>query len=120
MPTTSLPGAEERARFGQRLRAAREDAGLTQAQLAARCGVGANVVSTWENGHRTPKGRVPWLMCRALGYERWLGLWGDMSVTPLEGGRLYSEAEVEERAVRIAQEALSRLANDLGSPDRTT
>lgn len=45
------------ATFGERLRAARLRAGLTQRELAERIGVGQQVVSEWEMGKRVPDGR---------------------------------------------------------------
>lgn len=40
--------------FGQRLRTAREKAGLTQAAFAARWKVGKRTVEHWEKGERLP------------------------------------------------------------------
>src|SRR5262245_58188235 len=44
----------EAAWFGARLRELREQAGLTQEQLAERCGVKWEAVSRWERGTREP------------------------------------------------------------------
>jgi transcriptional regulator with XRE-family HTH domain len=40
--------------FGDRLRKAREKAGLTQAQAATRWGVSKRTVEHWEKGQRLP------------------------------------------------------------------
>ena len=58
----SLPAVEAgaEATFGERLRAARLYAGLTQRELAGRMGVVQRVVSNWESGRKEPgrKGRT--------------------------------------------------------------
>ncbi len=46
---------EEAATLGDRVAAARQAAGLTQAGLAARLGVGSKVVSAWENDRSEPR-----------------------------------------------------------------
>ena len=48
-------GAE--ATFGDRLRASRLRAGLTQRELAERIGAVQQVVSDWESGRRKPHGK---------------------------------------------------------------
>lgn len=100
------PTDEQKRAFGARLRAAREAAGLTQAQLATRVGVGVNVPTTWESGEFVPTGQVPWLLCDLLGYEVWAGLWGD---APKVGLRYVTEQEIDELAVKRMQ-ALVRQA----------
>jgi len=45
---------ESEQEFGRRLRELREQAGLTQAQLGEKIGVGWLAVSRWENGTREP------------------------------------------------------------------
>ncbi|MFJ6724307.1 helix-turn-helix domain-containing protein [Streptomyces sp. NPDC091281] len=50
-PDTPLPPPKERRRL-------REKGGLTQAQLAARLGVGRETVRAWETGRSTPRGRT--------------------------------------------------------------
>lgn len=46
---------EESATLGDRIAAARQSAGLTQAGLAARMGVGVKVISGWENDRSEPR-----------------------------------------------------------------
>ncbi|MEO1330569.1 MAG: helix-turn-helix domain-containing protein [Pseudomonadota bacterium] len=46
---------EDSATLGDRVSAARQAAGLTQAGLASRLGVGAKVVSAWENDRSEPR-----------------------------------------------------------------
>ena len=43
--------------IGERIRAARTYAGLTQRDLAAAVGVSVRTVSLWETGRRTPSSR---------------------------------------------------------------
>lgn len=40
--------------FGARLRILRDEAGLSQAELARRLKVNKQTISSWETGHRTP------------------------------------------------------------------
>ena len=47
--------AEDAATFGDRLAAAREAAGLTQAELAKRLGVKTSVVQAWEDDLKEPR-----------------------------------------------------------------
>lgn len=114
--STSLPTKDEKIHFGERLRQAREARGMTQPQLAAACGVGVGIVSTWENGHRTPMGRVPWLLHRALGQSAWESLWGDVQEVEHGATRLMSEREIEAEARVIAQRLLAETIRNLG-PD---
>lgn len=54
--------------IGTRIRRLREERGLTQDQLAERCGVyGANVVSRWESGKQTPRLDTAGVLAEALG-----------------------------------------------------
>lgn len=108
--TTSNPGRDEKVAFGARLRAARIKRGLTQAQLATACGVGANIPTTWESGERAPGGQVPWLLCQVLGYEEWAGLWGEVSETRTPGMRLVSDNELDALAQQRAAEILADVA----------
>ncbi|MEO1291404.1 MAG: helix-turn-helix domain-containing protein [Pseudomonadota bacterium] len=47
--------SDEQATLGDRIAAARQQAGLTQLELANRLGVGAKVISAWENDRREPR-----------------------------------------------------------------
>ncbi|MFF3085640.1 helix-turn-helix domain-containing protein [Streptomyces nojiriensis] len=49
-----------------RLRAARAQAGLTQRQLAGRCGMTATAVCNWETGRVSPVPRIIGLLAMAL------------------------------------------------------
>lgn len=46
------------ADFSERLRAAREAAGLSRSQLAARLGLGIAVIDKYENGRTTPSAEI--------------------------------------------------------------
>ena len=49
-----MSGGEYQARFGEWLRAAREAAGMKQAELAAACGLAAGSISCYERGLTMP------------------------------------------------------------------
>lgn len=52
--------------IAEQIKAARIERGLTQADIAAVCGVRENVISAWENG-RTPHMRNIPALAKALG-----------------------------------------------------
>lgn len=53
--------------MGEKLKAARLAAGLTQGQLAEQVGVQQRDISRWENGHREPGVLIVKKMAQALG-----------------------------------------------------
>lgn len=53
--------------MGEKLRAAREAAGLTQQQLAEKVGVQQRDISRWEHCHREPGVLIVKKMAQALG-----------------------------------------------------
>ena len=53
--------------MGEKLRAAREAAGLTQTQLADKVGVQQRDISRWETGRREPGVLIVKKMAQALG-----------------------------------------------------
>ena len=53
--------------MGEKLKAARLAAGLTQGQLAELVGVQQRDISRWENGHREPGVLIVKKMAQALG-----------------------------------------------------
>ena len=55
--------------FGQWLAIARENAGLTQKELAVKIGRSANTVNSWENQRSSPTLEIEetWRLCQALG-----------------------------------------------------
>lgn len=59
--------AEDAATLGDRLAAAREAAGLTQVQLAAKLGVKADTVDAWENDRREPRANRLQMLTGLLG-----------------------------------------------------
>jgi transcriptional regulator with XRE-family HTH domain len=56
-------------RFGRALRAARDEAGLTQEELAHRAGLAVSYVSLMENGHKGPSLEVPVAIAEAVGQD---------------------------------------------------
>jgi transcriptional regulator with XRE-family HTH domain len=55
--------------FGARLKALREQAGLTQKQLAAKAGVSQRGIANWELGLRDPAWTNVLKLAEALGVE---------------------------------------------------
>lgn len=53
--------------MGEKLKAARKAAGLTQEQLAEKVGVQQRDISRWENGQREPGVLIVKKMAQALG-----------------------------------------------------
>jgi transcriptional regulator with XRE-family HTH domain len=60
IPTDGLPP------FARRLKELREAAGLTQAQLAERCGLHLSTVFKLEQGRRAPAWDTVQILCRGL------------------------------------------------------
>jgi transcriptional regulator with XRE-family HTH domain len=52
--------------WGGRIREAREVAGLRQIDLAERCGIPQQTISSWETGSALPRDEVKRLVARAL------------------------------------------------------
>lgn len=58
-----------RSTFGSRLKALREAAGLTQAELEKRAGMSSTQVAQYETGRRQPTFRNLQALCRALAVD---------------------------------------------------
>lgn len=79
--------AEDAATLGDRLAAAREAAGLTQAQLAGKLGVKSETLDAWENDRREPRANRLQMLTGLLGVSLgWLltGI-GDGPDEPVQG-----------------------------------
>lgn len=63
--------------FGQALRLLREKTGLSQEELADRCGIHRTYVSQLERGLKSPTLRLVWQICGSLDADP-LALIGDM------------------------------------------
>lgn len=116
------------------IRRARQLAGLTQAELAARLGVDVKTVNNWETGRTAPRSHEPALQRELTGY--WPeeqsatvseGLSSDelMELVYLLGQRAEREAKVtgevptlKELLLRQIQEEQSLAARDKGRPSR--
>ncbi|MDW3204603.1 MAG: helix-turn-helix domain-containing protein [Alphaproteobacteria bacterium] len=71
----SKQATNRRMTIGDRIKQARESAGLNQAQLAKLCRVSAQAVSQWESGATSPKGENIGHLIRALKVRaEWLTL----------------------------------------------
>lgn len=62
-----MPASEPRKRLGARIRALREERGLTQEQLAVRSGLHRTYVSALENGARNTSVDNLWRVAEAFG-----------------------------------------------------
>lgn len=58
---------ELRKKMGARIRSAREQKGLLQSELASKCGVTPQAVSSWESGRTEPKYAMLLTICATLG-----------------------------------------------------
>ena len=74
-----------------RLRAYREELGLTQVELAQRLGINQNLLSYYETGKRNPKGSVLFRIARFLGCplgKSWTnGTWTSRRKRPCSSSR---------------------------------
>mgnify|MGYP006304906299 CR=1 FL=1 len=65
--------SDDSATFGDRVAAAREALGLTQAQLARRLGVKASTVASWENDRSEPRANRLQMLAGIMGVSiMWL------------------------------------------------
>jgi len=65
--------SDDAATLGDRIAAAREGAGLSQAELATRLGVRKSTLDAWENDRREPRANRVQLLTGMLGVSlRWL------------------------------------------------
>lgn len=73
-PETEVPEFPEWT-YGDRLRKARESAGIDTQQMAQKMGVAPNVISQWERGRRHPRS------AELIGVTQ---RWGDITNVPVE------------------------------------
>ena len=66
--------------FAQRLKTARERAGLSQSELAAQCGLTIRSISAYETGRANPRGVTLHKLAAALGVSR-------QTIISLENGK---------------------------------
>lgn len=85
------------ATLGDRLAAARQHAGLTQAALGAKLGVGPRIISAWENDRSEPRANSLTTLSGLLGTTvSWLLIGAGEGIDPPEG-----EAEEAPRPMEI-------------------
>lgn len=113
---------EEAATFGDRLAAAREDAGLSQAGLAARLGVKESTMRAWEEDLKEPRANRLQMLSGMLNISiSWLLTGqGDGPDGPIEEGELSGDVSAlltEMRQLRTemlqASEKMGRLEKRL-------
>lgn len=106
--------SEEAATFGDRLSAAREALGLSQAQLASRAGVRLSTIQNWEGDRSEPRANKLQMVAGLLNVSIiWLLTGeGEGGVSPEESPDVELTSLLAElREIRVAQ---SRLADRLG------
>lgn len=89
MHSTTNPGTLPRWTVADRLRKAREDAGLDQAELAKRIGVARSTVSNYEGSKTSPRKPILrlWAMETEVPLEWLLDGYGDTSDQGFTGNR---------------------------------
>jgi transcriptional regulator with XRE-family HTH domain len=108
--------SEDMATFGDRVAAAREALGLTQAQLARRLGVKAQTIDAWEADRSEPRANRLQMLAGLLNVSiMWLmtgeGAGLEVQDDQIPPGDALRETLVEIRAIRMAQRQLTeRLA----------
>jgi len=68
-PSLASAGMDERRALGLQIRAAREEAGLSQEELAHRSAIHVTYLSGLENGKRNPSFLVLMRLANALGFR---------------------------------------------------
>ena len=115
--------AEEKARLGEKIRAARAEKGWKQKHLAAEVDVEPITVSRWERGATRPDLDVLRHLAEATGKPVSYFVGGEEPNTPAAGANLDEAARrIEAAALQIATEAdriaelLTELRGELGRP----
>lgn len=106
----------ETATLGDRITAAREAAGMTQAELARRMGVRLPTVAAWEDDQAEPRANRLQMLAGLLGVSlRWLLTGeGDGLGAPVEDPRLQADARALLTEMRGVQGEMVQLAERLG------
>jgi transcriptional regulator with XRE-family HTH domain len=122
-----MTGAELRAWFGSRLRAAREDRDLSQSQLAERAGLAPQAVGAFESGLRFPRAGSLVVLADALDLSV-AELFRDPASSVREAHSRYAGDVVVERIVRLLHgrplrqleliESIARLLVEAGEAHR--
>lgn len=111
----------EATTFGDRLAGAREQAGMSQAQLAARLGIKTKTLERWENDHAEPRANRLSMLAGLLNVPfRWL-LTGEgdgpsepaESTLSREAAELLTEIREISCQMRLASERLARVEKEL-------
>lgn len=110
----------DHATFGDRLTAAREAQGLTQAQLAKRLGVKQRTVEGWENDTSEPRANKLQMVAGLLNISlRWLLTGdGDGVAEPATQEDLAEDAQIILRDMRGLRADLTRVSTELGRMEK--
>lgn len=110
----------DHATFGDRLTAAREAQGQTQAQLAKRLGVKLRTVQGWENDTSEPRANKLQMVAGLLSVSmRWLLTGeGDGVADPASQADLAEDAETILKDMRGLRADLTRLSTELGRMEK--
>jgi ribosome-binding protein aMBF1 (putative translation factor) len=108
--------SEEAATFGDRLAAAREAAGLSQAELAQRLGVKTKVIEHWEADAKEPRANRLQMLAGMLGVSlMWLLTGdGDGVEMPDEGAAEAAQVKGVLAEIRELRAAMSVMTGRLG------
>lgn len=106
--------SDEKATMGDRLTAAREQAGLTLRELAQRLGVRSKTVQAWENDERDPRANHLRIMSGIMGVSLMWLLTGEgpgitTAVPSAEGRRHAVRAELHDLQT-VLREVTARMA----------
>jgi len=110
----------DHATFGDRLTAAREAQGLTQAQFAKRLGVKLRTVQGWENDTSAPRANKLQMTAGLLNVSlRWLLTGdGDGVAEPATQENLAEDAQTILNDMRGLRADLTRVSNELGRMEK--
>ncbi len=110
----------DHATFGDRLTAARDAQGLTQAQVARRLGVKLKTVQGWENDTSEPRANKLQMVAGFLNVSmRWLLTGeGDGVPEPATQEDLAQDAQIILKDMRGLRAEMTRMSNELGRMEK--
>ena len=81
--------------FGERLKTIRKNAGMTQVQVAQKCGISQSNINTWENGRSLPlpDGLVALADCFGCSVDYLLGRENEESIIVVNEDKRYTADE---------------------------
>ncbi len=112
--------SEQNATFGDRLAAARENAGMSQKDLARKVGVKTSTMRNWEDDIAEPRANRLATLCGILGVSlRWLLTGeGDDVAPPTEESELPKDMTAVLAELRVIRTESRRLSDRLGGLEK--